>query len=85
MATYVLVGLMLLTCAVQVVKIGYDAGTLELQMPLSKIIIYIGVVCFTLYDMFKNINTITWGLSIAVTMSAMFEIISNLLEWKKHT
>lgn len=44
-----------------------------------KIIINIGVIVLTIYDMFRNIRTIMWGLSIAVAMVAIFEIVSNVL------
>lgn len=44
-----------------------------------KIIINIGVIVLTIYDMFRNIRTIMWGVSIAVAMAAIFEIVSNVL------
>lgn len=77
MATYLVISLFLLAISVRLIRIGYIADTLEKQMPLCKIIINVGVLFFTLCDMFKNIQTITWGLSVAVSMVAAFEIISN--------
>lgn len=44
-----------------------------------KIIINIGVIVLTIYDMFRNIRTIMWGVLIAVAMAAIFEIVSNVL------
>lgn len=83
MATYTLIGIMIVIIGMRLIRIGYEAGTLERQLPLSKLFVYIGVVILTIYDMYKNIGTITWGLSIVVAMSALFEIISNFWELKK--
>ncbi len=80
----IIIGIIVLIIGTVIAKKGYDAGKLEEQLPLSKILIYVAVLIFTLYDMFKNIKTITWGLSVAVAMSAIFEIMSNIFIVKNH-
>ena len=75
---YIVIELCLVLILLLMIIISALQGWLDKQLPLCRTITYVGIIVLTILDLVYNNSNTKIGIGMAVIISSIFEIVSNL-------
>lgn len=78
MTMYIVIELCLVLILLLIIIISALQGWLDKQLPLCRTITYVGIIVLTILDLVYNNSNTKIGIGMAVIISSIFEIVSNL-------